>query len=672
MTLMNKFTHITKLKFNFEAELRGTNPGEIRTTTAIHNNSGKPEITVVNIQKFSEDANVVSKQDYAIKIQSIYFLDEVHRSYNPQGSFLANLTQSDTNSIKIGLTGTPLITKDYYSKDLFGDYIHKYYYNASIADGYTLKLIREEIASDYKIVLKNALDKIKVLKGDIEKRKVFAHPSFVEPMLDYIVNDFEKSRLTFSDATIGGMVVCDSSDQAKEMYKIFNEKYALEKEHEEELLKAAEPKGNYKAKLKNSYKVNIAELILHDIGTKDKIKRWIEDFKEGKIDFLFVYNMLLTGFDAKRLKKLYIGRVIKKHNLLQTLTRVNRKYKNFKYGYVVDFADIKAEFDATNKAYFDELQAEHGAEMDFTTLFLSKEEIEVEISEIKEVLFHYDTENAELFSQQITQIQDRNLVLKIKKVLSSAKSLYNLIRLFGHFDLLEKVDFKKLSQLYRETENHLALLNTKESLENNIDNTNLLNVALEDVLFHFTKISEEELVLADQLKDTLRKTRETLASNFDKKDPEFVSLYEELKRLFDKKNLDEITQDEMKKNIGALTLIYKKVKELNRQNNLLKDKYNSDPKYARIHKRLVEKGTISKKESQLFEALNSVKNDADLQVLQNTRLLNNEDYFTKEMMRLVIDQFKNKNNINLNAESSKYINNLVVNEYLNEFYGRVG
>ena len=472
MTLMNKFTHITKLKFNFEAELRGTNPGEIRTTTAIHNNSGKPEITVVNIQKFSEDANVVSKQDYAIKIQSIYFLDEVHRSYNPQGSFLANLTQSDTNSIKIGLTGTPLITKDYYSKDLFGDYIHKYYYNASIADGYTLKLIREEIASDYKIVLKNALDKIKVLKGDIEKRKVFAHPSFVEPMLDYIVNDFEKSRLTFSDATIGGMVVCDSSDQAKEMYKIFNEKYALEKEHEEELLKAAEPKGNYKAKLKNSYKVNIAELILHDIGTKDKIKRWIEDFKEGKIDFLFVYNMLLTGFDAKRLKKLYIGRVIKKHNLLQTLTRVNRKYKNFKYGYVVDFADIKAEFDATNKAYFDELQAEHGAEMDFTTLFLSKEEIEVEISEIKEVLFHYDTENAELFSQQITQIQDRNLVLKIKKVLSSAKSLYNLIRLFGHFDLLEKVDFKKLSQLYRETENHLALLNTKESLENNIDNTN--------------------------------------------------------------------------------------------------------------------------------------------------------------------------------------------------------
>lgn len=51
--------------------------------------------------------------------------------------------------------------------------------------------------------------------------------------------------------------------------------------------------------------------------------------------------MLLTGFDAKRLKKLYLGRVIRKHNLLRALTRVNRTYNHFRYGYVVDFADIR-------------------------------------------------------------------------------------------------------------------------------------------------------------------------------------------------------------------------------------------------------------------------------------------------------------------------------------------
>src|SRR5690606_17505784 len=152
------------------------------------------------------------------------------------------------------------------------------------------------------------------------------------------------------------------------------------------------------SKLKNSYKVNSAALILHDIGTKDERKDLVEDFKDGKIDFLFVYNMLLTRSDAKRMKKLYIGRVIKRHKLLQTLTRVNRTYKNFKYGYVVDFADIRAEFDATNKAYFDELQAELGDEMElYSNLFKSKEEIEEEIADIKEILFHFDTNNAELF-----------------------------------------------------------------------------------------------------------------------------------------------------------------------------------------------------------------------------------------------------------------------------------
>ncbi len=65
--------------------------------------------------------------------------------------------------------------------------------------------------------------------------------------------------------------------------------------------------------------------------------------------------MLLTGFDAPRLKKLYLGRVLKSHNLLQALTRVNRIYRDFRYGYVVDFADISREFKATNEAYFREL-----------------------------------------------------------------------------------------------------------------------------------------------------------------------------------------------------------------------------------------------------------------------------------------------------------------------------
>jgi len=617
---------------------------DFKKTTAIHNLQGKREITVVNIQKFEDEGDVLHTNDYDISSQRVYFLDEVHRSYNPKGSFLANLMTSDRKAILIGLTGTPLIGDSRRSKDIFGDYIHKYYYNSSIADGYTLKLIREGIETNYKIQLEEALKQVEILKGDVDKRVIYAHEKFVEPMLDYIVEDFRKSRMMHGENSIGGMVVCDSSDQAKKMFEIFTAKYSDK---------------------------TSAALILHDVGTKDERKDQIEDFKAGKIDLLFVYNMLLTGFDAKRLKKLYIGRVIKDHNLLQTLTRVNRPYKEFRFGYVVDFADIRKEFDATNKAYFEELQDELGDEMEnYSNLFMSKEEIEAEIGDIKEKLFSFDLKNSEIFSRQITQIEDRKKVLEIKKALESVKNLYNIIRLLGYYDLLDKIDFKKLNELYNETTHHLELLNLKVSLEKNVDTTNLLNVALENVLFMFRKVSEEELVIADKLKDQLRKTREELAKNFDPKDKEFVSLYEELKRLFNKKNLDEITQDEMTQNIGSLQQIYDQVVELNRRNNLLKAKYENDEKYAKLHKRVIEKGNISDRESFVYEALMDIKKQADEKVLINNHMLDNEGFFVQFMSPLVINGFE-KQKINLDPESIKYINGYVVNEYINEYNGKV-
>lgn len=652
---------------------------DIKATQVIHNHSGKPEITVVNIQKFQDDPDVVSTKDYNVTIQRVYFLDEVHRSYNPKGSFLANLSQSDSNAIKIGLTGTPLLGDDYNSRALFGDYIHKYYYNASIADGYTLRLIREEISTQYKIELQKALEEAEVKMGDVDRKLIYAHPSFVEPMLTYIVNDFEKSRGALNDATIGGMVICDSSDQAKQMFDIFNGVYAdtpiLPKTTslKTEILQVAEPTPTtYSESVKQAQKVKNAALILHDIGSKEERKNWVEDFKAGKIDFLFVYNMLLTGFDAKRLKKLYLGRVIRKHNLLQALTRVNRTYKDFRYGYVVDFADIRKEFDATNKAYFDELQSELGDEMEhYSQLFKSQEEIKQEIQHIKDVLFRFDTDNMEEFCNQISQIQDRDTVLALKKALGDARSLYNLIRLQGDYESLAELDFAKLNVLYRETSNHLDLLNLKNDLESGQDTTNLLNRALEDVIFKFVKIGEEELVLADKLKNTLRQTREALASNFDQQDPQFISLKEELERLFKKKNLSEVTQDEMVANIDALNKIHDRVKELNRQNNQLRQKYLGDAKYTRIHKRLQERqqsqSDISESERKIFEALAGVKQDADEQVLNNSQVLDNESYFERQMMPLVIGRFMKEQNIKLNADASRYINHLVVAEYLKEF-----
>lgn len=643
---------------------------DIKSTSVIHNNSGKTEITVVNIQKFQDDPDVVRNTDYQLNIQRVYFLDEVHRSYNPKGSFLANLNESDSNAIKIGLTGTPLLGTDYNSKALFGGYIHKYYYNSSIADGYTLRLIREEIETNYKLTLKQALEEIEILKGNGDKKIVYAHPKFVEPMLDYIVQDFEKARIAMNDNSIGGLVVCDSSEQAKMLFEIFESKYA-QKLDNSGLLQAAEPSESYGAKKKTESKVTTAAVILHDIGTKQDRKDQVEAFKDGNIDFLFVYNMLLTGFDAPRLKKLYIGRVIKAHNLLQTLTRVNRTYKEFRYGYVVDFADIQKEFDKTNQDYFNELQSELGDEMEhYSNIFKSQEEINAEIKEIKEVLFHFDTMNAEIFSQQITQINDRSEILKITRVLNNAKSLYNLIRLSGNYELLEQLDFHKLTVLSRDANNRLALINAKEALESNIDTSNLLNIALEDVIFAFVKVKEEEMVLADQLKNILQKTRETLGGNFDQKAPEFISLKEELERLFKKKNLNEVTKEEMEYNIAALEKIYAQARELERKNQLLRAKYDNDEKYARLHKRLMEKDPLTDSESKLFKALQGLKAAVDAQIIQNSKMLENESFVERMVMRLVIDQFKNKQQIPLDATTTKRINGMIVKEYMNEFYGR--
>jgi type I restriction enzyme R subunit len=643
---------------------------DIKSTSVIHNNSGKAEITVVNIQKFENDTDVIRNNDYNINIQRVYFLDEVHRSYNPKGSFLANLHESDANAIKIGLTGTPLLGTDFNSKSLFGGYIHKYYYNSSISDGYTLRLIREEIETKYKLTLQQALEDIKLLKGDAEKKIVYSHPKFVEPMLEYIVHDFENARIAMNDNSIGGMVVCDSSEQAKMMFEIFESKYSAIQE--ESLLMAAESSAGYGDKKKIESKVKSAALILHDIGNKDERKEKVEDFKEGKIDFLFVYNMLLTGFDAPRLKKLYIGRVIKAHNLLQTLTRVNRTYKNFRYGYVVDFADIQKEFDKTNRAYFDELQSELGDEMQhYSNIFKSSEEITAEIQQIKDVLFKYDTKNAEVFSQQITQISDRKQMLEIVKVLNNARDLYNIIRLSGNYEMLDKLDFHKLTQLSREANNRLTLINTKEAIENNVDTSNLLNIALEDVLFAFVKVKEEEMILADQLKDILQKTRESLGGNFDPKDPMFVSLKEELERLFKKKNLNEVTKEEMERNIKELQDIYNASKELERKNQLLKAKYDNDAKYARLHKRLMEKDPLTDSESKLFEALQSLKKEVDAQILQNSKIMENESYVERMMAKMVIEQLKKKHNLPLDSEQAKAINGLMVKEYMNEFYGLV-
>ena len=654
---------------------------DIRLDGAIRNDRGQAEITLVNIQRFKDDPDAGRTQDYNLNVQRVYFLDEVHRSYNPKGSFLANLEQSDRNAIKIGLTGTPLIGEQLQSRALFGDYIHTYYYNASIADGYTLRLIREEIATHYKLQLQQALQSIEVQQGDIERQALYAHPRFVAPLLDYILDDFRQSRVFHSDNSIGGMVICDSAAQARELFAQFRQRMATPEtpltqaanEPEYAAQRAADSHASYLRPL-------TAALILHNEGDTQLRTEEIRAFKTGGVDLLFVYNMLLTGFDAPRLKKLYMCRDIKRHNLLQALTRVNRRYKGFRYGYVVDFAGIQKSFDEVNRDYYDEVNRDYYDELNrelgdeaehYSQLFLSADEIRAGIEAIRAALFEFSTDDAELFSQQVSAIQDIDQLRALVKALATARELHNLIRLGGHHELRQLLDFATLQQLHNEAQRALAQLNLKRRLEDAHDTSGLLNQALEDVIFQFEKIGEAELKLADELKDHLRRTRELLADTRDPADPQWISLKEELERLFKARKLSEVTQEQMQANIGALTDIERRARELDNANQRLQSRYGGDAKLMRVHKRLRERAVLGGNDLKLHLALDGIKHELDARLLDSHDLLAVPAYFERQVMPIVMANFRKASPPEPDAETRRMIQQLLVGEYLGESLGHL-
>ena len=597
--------------------------------------SGELTITVVNIHKFSKDS-IVKEADYNVEVQRIYFMDEAHRSYNPKGSFLANLMASDRKAIMIALTGTPLIGTGYNSKDVFGNYIHKYYYNRSIADGYTLKLIREGIETTYRSYLDEALKEVEAIKGMAKKEDIYAHPKYVSALVKYITDDFEKTKIRLNDNSIGAMVVCDSSKQARAIFEEINKTTNLK-----------------------------VALILHDEDDKETRRTEQEDFKSGKLDMLIVFNMLLTGFDAPRLKKIYLGRMIKAHNLLQTLTRVNRPYKEYRYGYVVDFADIRAEFDKTNKAYFQELQNELGDEFEnYANIFKSKEEIETDIIDIKNKLFMFDTNNLENFTKQINELPKQELY-DIRKSLENYKILYNLIKMYGYEDFSDKVDISKISKLLSEVNNRISILNLTENINNSENITGLLNLALDKIEFNLKKISETELIIADKFRENLEKTRIELERNFDKKDIEFILLYEELKRIFSKKNIEELTSEEMQENMIILEELRERIKQRNSKDEMLIIKYENDIKFMRIHKRIKEANIENVSEIVLNQMLLEIKHEIDLMLIKNHKLMDNEAFFEGKITPII---FKTslEYEIRLNVEQIKFITRNILEEYIEE------
>lgn len=648
---------------------------QFRTNQSQDGNSGKTEITVVNIQRFAEDKEKVVINDYATNLQRVFIIDEAHRGYNPRGCFLANLFDADKDSVKIALTGTPLLKEERASWLVFGNYIHTYYYDKSIQDGYTLKIIREDIETSYREKLSEIYDTIEHLvdKKDIKKNYIIENDTYVKELLRYIISDLKRFRQIQGDNTLGGMVICETSEQARKLFSYFDD-------IQNELNKNASISTRFKA-----------GLILHDSDDKETRKEIVTSFKKNMtVDILIVFNMLLTGFDVPRLKRLYFGRKLKDHNLLQALTRVNRPYKDNFYGYVIDFADIKKNFDETNEAYLKELnrfndpdETGEGNTMDTLGQVLENpDELISKMKEVRQILFNYTIENAEDFSSEISTIEDKEELLKLKKVLISARDLCNIVRTFGDDDLkqqFEKLEITKLPAMISEVSHCIDIINQKEAFNMQDETKQIVNHAMEDIEFSFKAISKEEMKIISggiELKDKWKKTIHEFTENFDQDDSEYITLREAFIQRFKEHGFVIDSINDFNEQSEALDEVLKKLNEIKRKNTVILKKYNGDKKFARVHKRIKEENQLRKKSSKaaiasefdedIVEVLKTIKNSIDNKVYDRNDILKKDAYFEQTVMKQITDSMKEMEFINT-REDRQFIQFRVSREYLNQY-----
>ena len=671
------------------AESRKELMDDFKNTHAVENDSGEDEIMVVNIQKFEEDhEKVVMPLTYNINLQRVFFIDEAHRGYNPKGSFLANLLDADRDAIKIALTGTPMLGEERASWKVFGDYIDKYYYDKSIADGYTLKLMREDIETSYKEKLISLLDEAQknnplVKKGDVGKEVIIESDNYLRSLLDYVVRDLQRFRIEKDDWSVAGMIVCETNSQARHLYDLYYRKYVkppfLIDDSNISYSMAAEtvPYAAIKPR---------AALILHDEGDKEERERIIDDFKKkDNIDLLIVNRMLLTGFDAARLKRLYLTRKMYGHDLLQALTRVNRPYKEFKYGYVVDFANIKQNFEDTNNEYLRELNRcdegllEDGDETITplgTSILEDPEVVKAQLREIKNVLFAYASENSELFSQQMDEIEDRQQLYEVRRVLENAKALSNQIRSFGDDELkayCEKMDLRDIPDLLSVVNHRIDALNQQEKFRHDDEVSDIVNVILKEIEYEFNyKGSEELRIYNNDIKEQAERVMMEFERNFDQKEINYVNLIEEFRRFFRERGFQPKDVADAKAKIDYMDAVMKRIRQINRANEVLKGKYKEDERFVRVHKRIVEenkrraeqkeKPIISEKEYEIAEGLNHLKEWIDEIVFFNQGILANEAAFDRDVLSLVSAKLLEMS-IASSLQDRRFIQHQIADEY---------
>lgn len=532
------------------------------------------EICVVNIQKF-EGKMPEAKNDYKAKVQRIFFVDEAHRSYSSTGEFFKNLMTCDLDAVYIALTGTPLLSRKERSNLKFGDYIHKYFYDKSIADGYTLRIKKENIDTVAKSEIKKNLE---IEDRQLEDRGVYESDAYVNALGAFIEKDFVNFRLQNSDMSIGGMIVCRTNPQAKKVQEWF----------------------------KVNSKLNTGLVITDtDDPKQKKINRNHQiDFRDTLVpDILIVNFMLTTGYDVKRLKKMYLLRGPHAQSLLQTISRVNRPYKSpngkvYRYGYIVDFVDIEQEYDKTIEAYIKELEAdlnENGEnEGSLAGLVVDKEDINRKyhkyVDELEDMIA---TDNLERFSKQLT-LYNKEALLKIRRLLNGIKECQTEFILSRAMDYAAQIDAERNKKLLRLTQDRIDFMNLSRNTVEMMDV--ISNEEVVEILYEFIKVKIIIMDLGQMTQDNpkfqrfskvVRDIQNEIKKNKNKGDIKIRKLDELLQKIFndlsisDLNDLDSIT-DEL---LEAL----EKARNINYENERLSKIYGGSYAFVKTYQDAVER-----------------------------------------------------------------------------------
>lgn len=538
-------------------------------------NSGNiGEIIVVNIQKFDENLPIATNA-YNVNTQRVFFIDEAHRSYSSTGKFFVDLMTCDKDGIFIALTGTPILTKKERSNLKFGDYIHKYFYDKSIADGYTLRIKKENIDTVAKTKIK---ENLQIEDDQFDNADIYESDDYIECLGRFILSDFRNFRLVNNDDSIGGMIVCRSNKQAKKM-------------------------NNWINSHKNEFRLS-SGLVMNDTENpkQAEINKTNQlDFRNnGYPDILVVHYMLTTGYDVKRLKKMYLLRGPKAQSLLQTISRVNRPYKSvrpdgsvktYQYGYIVDFVDIQREYDETIGSYIKELETEINEngedEGSLAGIIIGKEDInkkyKIYLSQLNDELDVDDvyTLNLERFRKKLDRY-NKETILYIRRLVNGINDCYIEFRLSGAKEYYSKIDITKISTLSKLIVEKLNFLNLKS---NTVDALSILNNdEVVNIVYQFIKTKIIVLNLADlgalsddprarKTADIIGEIQKLLLENKNHKDIRVENLDTLLSKIFEKlsilTNLDELDEinEELKK-------IMEEIERINNENERLSELYD--------------------------------------------------------------------------------------------------